>query len=221
MQLPPITLIERDSWLAAAAKEKRVLHIGCTDYPLTQSRIRNKTLLHSLIASRAQKLIGCDKDESGLEVMRSLMPQHLFSSVDIETNNAFCIYEKDDFDLVMAPDVLEHLESPGAFLKNLHYFSATVSFIISVPSAFSLKRFGYLALTGREHVHPDHVAYFSVSTLTRLLQGSGFKIESFFSFFWTNQTRRNFYSNLFLRLISGSRANILADELAVQFKRAR
>lgn len=220
MHLPPIALIQRDSWLASKAEGKRVLHIGCTDYPLTQSRIENKTLLHSLISSRTQKLIGCDKDEGGLEVMRSLMPHHLFFSVNVETNNAFSIFEKDEFDLVMAPDVLEHLENTGAFLKNLNSFSATVSFIITVPSAFSLKRLGYLALTRREHVHPDHVAYFSVSTLTRLLERSGFKIQRFSSFFWKNQTRRNFYSNLFLRLISGPCASILADELAVEFKRA-
>jgi predicted TPR repeat methyltransferase len=220
LQLPSITLIQRDSWLASAAEGKRVLHIGCTDYPLTQSRIESKTLLHSLIASRARKLTGCDKDDAGLEVMRSLMPKHVFFSIDVEKENAFCSFDKNEFDLVMAPDVIEHLENFGAFLKNLHYFSATVSFMITVPSAFSLKRLGYLALTGREHVHPDHVAYFSVSTLTRLIEGSGFKIEKFFSFFWKNQTRRNFYSNFLLRLISGPRASILADELAVKFKRA-
>ena len=151
--------------------------------------------------------------------MRSLMPHHLFFSIDVEKINPFCVFKKNDFDLVMAPDVLEHLENPGMFLKNLNYFSKKVSFIITVPSAFSLKRLGYLALTGREHVHPDHVAYFSVSTLTRLIEGSGFKIERFFSFFWKNQTRRNFYINFFLRFISGPRASILADELAVEFKR--
>jgi len=176
-------MIQRNPWLASKAAGRRVLHIGCTDYPLTRSRIENKNLLHSLLASRAQSLIGCDKDDAGLEVMRSLMPQHLFFSVDVETKNAFCAFKKNDFDFVMAPDVLEHLLNPGLFLENLHYFSSDTLFIITVPSAFSLKRLGFLALTGREHVHPDHVAYFSVSTLTRLIEGSVLKLKGFFLFF--------------------------------------
>ena len=37
-------------------------------------------------------------------------------------------------------------------------------------------------ILGREHVHPDHVAYFSVSTLTEMARRAGLTIDELVGF---------------------------------------
>lgn len=76
-------------------------------------------------------------------------------------------------DHVVLGEVLEHLPCPGAALRSL----ATLldpggSIVVTVPNAFNLSVVARLA--GRtENVHPEHVAYYSASTLTRLFTMSG------------------------------------------------
>lgn len=76
-------------------------------------------------------------------------------------------------DHVVLGEVLEHLACPGAALRSL----ATLldpggALVVTVPNAFNLSVVAKLA-SRTENVHPEHVAYYSASTLTRLLAMSG------------------------------------------------
>lgn len=80
------------------------------------------------------------------------------------------------FEVILVGEVIEHLSNPGLFLKGVkRFFGPATQMIVTTPDAFSLHRF-LLALAGREYVHPDHVCYYSYSTLRHLLQRHGFSV---------------------------------------------
>lgn len=60
----------RDDYLLNLAKGRKVLHIGCTDWPYTEEKIENGTLFHDKLVKVAKKVVGIDISEEGVKVMR-------------------------------------------------------------------------------------------------------------------------------------------------------
>ncbi|MBO0181221.1 hypothetical protein J0682_30075, partial [Vibrio parahaemolyticus] len=74
------------------------------------------------------------------------------------------------FDVIVAGEIIEHLNNPGLFLSGVRRFMHRDSkLVITTINAYCAMRFFVYALRGRrginEFVHPDHVAYYSYSTL--------------------------------------------------------
>jgi 2-polyprenyl-3-methyl-5-hydroxy-6-metoxy-1,4-benzoquinol methylase len=125
------------------------------------------------------------------------------------------------WDFIVAGDVVEHMNNPGLFFESARkLLKDDGTLIVTVPSAFSVKRFFWLSFTGHEQVHPDHTAYFSEATLARVGERNGFRIANIHGFQWVNPTFKNRISNLlsqpFLWLTGGR----VADELAVEYRKA-
>lgn len=79
-------------------------------------------------------------------------------------------------DVVVLGEVLEHLDNPGSALRSLQTLLAPGgSFLVTVPSAFNLSVVMRMARRD-ENVHPEHVAYYSPSTLTRLFEMAGLRV---------------------------------------------
>ena len=62
---PPV-LTDRVTYILDACRGKRVLHLGCTDWPYTEKKLASGTLLHARIAAVAQSLVGVDADHDGV-----------------------------------------------------------------------------------------------------------------------------------------------------------
>lgn len=79
-------------------------------------------------------------------------------------------------DVIVLGEVIEHLADPGAALRSLTTLLADGGeVVVTVPNAFNLSTVARLAARV-ENVHPEHVAYYSASTLTRLLELSGLEL---------------------------------------------
>ena len=72
-------------------------------------------------------------------------------------------------DLVVAGEVIEHLDDPGSFLDGLHALVAPGGLlVVTTPNASGLVNAA--ALLGNLEVnHPDHVALFTCTTLDAML----------------------------------------------------
>jgi 2-polyprenyl-3-methyl-5-hydroxy-6-metoxy-1,4-benzoquinol methylase len=80
------------------------------------------------------------------------------------------------YDLVIAGEVLEHVENAGAFLRGCGRLLQEHGVLcVSVPNACSPK-IGLRAMVGRELVHPDHLVYYGPRTLARALKRAGFEL---------------------------------------------
>lgn len=185
-ELPPLKLrsfanlrlsyVYREDLLMQSCIGKRVLHMGCSSAPYTQQRLEAGTHLHQRLLGITKELYGIDLSRDGLDIMqRHLGCGNLYVG-DAEKLDEVRL-EKNDFDVILAGDILEHLNNPGLFLSGVtRFMSPHTKLIISTNNAFSLPNFVRIAIHGfREGT--GHVIVSSPATLTNLLDRYGLIIR--------------------------------------------
>lgn len=174
------TIKQRVDYIINVCKGKAVLHVGCADAPNTRNQLDNATLLHSKIESVASIQYGIDLNPEGIQILKDAGYKNLAIAniEEIAQNNPF---GKQEFDVILAGEVIEHLSNPGLFLDAIRPLLKKPSsrLVLTTINAYSAYRFVYALLTGGEMVHPEHVYYFSFSTIKRLLSQHGYEIENF------------------------------------------
>lgn len=139
---------------------KRVLHVGCVDWPITNL----KQSLHLQLEGLCE-LDGFDINTEAFAQMQPHLKGRLFSNWDD--------VPKDHYDLVLVPEVMEHVPDVQGFLQHLQSLGAA-QYVITVPDAFSCFRqhFDYSsgAQTFVEVVHPDHNCWYTPYTLANVLR---------------------------------------------------
>ena len=218
MKTRPLSLIDKNSWIVSRVRGGRILHVGCTDWPLTVDRINDGRLLHSMLCKVSEQCVGVDTDEVGITQLRNLMPGREFHVLNAEQMGSVPELAGTQWDYIVAADVVEHMNNPGLFFESAFKLLANGgTLIVTVPIAFSAKRFFWLLFTGHEQVHPDHTAYFSEATLSRIGERHGFQVASMFAFQWVNPTFKNRISNLLAAPLLWLSRGRCADEVAVEF----
>jgi SAM-dependent methyltransferase len=157
-----------------------ILHVGCTNSPNTKGRWDRKTLLHKRLCDEARRtksqVIGIDIDRDAVQWLRERMPDDEIICADAHNLSSCFLYTR--FDLIVAGDVIEHLANPGLFLESCRTaLSPTGRVLLTTCNAYSVVRF-LKSLLNHEAVHPEHIAYFSHSTLKRLCEMCGLEIVS-------------------------------------------
>jgi len=132
----------------------------------------------------AKEVWGVDISAEGIELLR----KHGIDNIvvgDVEHIDQIEELKQQKFDIILATEVLEHLNNPGIFLQRVKkLFSSDTVMIITVPNGLRLTGLGY-TLRGYEFVHPDHNYWFSYKTLETLLEKNGYQIDEMlvYSFF--------------------------------------
>ena len=172
--LPRGRPVDRLEALVDAARGKHVVHVGFVDELLERKR-EEGVWLHERLAEVAASLVGLDSSEEGVARARSL--GHEAHVVDAQSAAAVAALAVRPADVVVAGEILEHLDAPGPFLRAMRELAATDGLLlVTTPNAYRL--LNYLApLTGSELVHPDHTAWHSPRTLRTLLERSGWRVE--------------------------------------------
>ena len=175
-------LIQRIQFILDECAGKRVLHLGCTNWPYTKEAIDNNMLLHFELAKSARELYGFDFDQAGLDILAAAGGENLYK-VNLERLDDLELDET--FDVIVAGEVIEHLSNPGLFLQGIQRFMApSTHLIITTINAYCGMRFAIYALRGNgginEPVHPDHVAYYSYKTLSHLVGRSNLDVAEWY-----------------------------------------
>ncbi len=152
---------------ASPHKQLKVLDLGCGNGSLTH-----------VIAQQGCEVIGVDNSAAGIAIARQSFPECEFIQADI--------YELPDpdmveaFDVVLAIEVIEHLLYPKEIARAARKcLKPGGRLIISTPYHGYLKNL-VLAVSGRLDKHftvlwdNGHIKFFSVATLTTLLQKEGY-----------------------------------------------
>jgi hypothetical protein len=207
---------DRDKWILSQCAGKRVLHLGCTDWPLTADRLRQCNLLHQKLVRVCASVVGVDPDEGGIKELQQAMPEHSFYASKAENMQRIAEITNTPWDVILAADVIEHISDVGSALDSISsLMGSATTLLITTPSAFSFKRFVVWSLSNTEHVHPDHCYYFSPSTLHQLLFRSGLKVEEYGFFMWRNNRPINTLARYLLAPLNAVFGGRIADELAV------
>jgi hypothetical protein len=178
----PIELVQRVDLIKRISTGKRVLHLGCTNWPYTKEAIDNDMLLHFDLAKIARELHGFDYDQEGLDILESQGTPNLYRA-DLEKLDEVQLDET--FEVIIAGEIIEHLNNPGKFLRGIQRFmNAETELVITTINAYSALRFMIYGLRGNgginEPVHPDHVYYFSYKTLNLIITRAGLSVEDFY-----------------------------------------
>jgi len=174
-------LVQRVDLIMEMCAGKKVLHLGCANYPYTQNSIDNEMLLHYDLEKSAGELYGFDFDQPGLDILAANGTGNLYRA-DLEKLDEVAMSES--FDVIVAGEMIEHLNNPGLFLTGIQRFmNAETRLVLTTINAYCGMRWFWYGLRGRrgkqEPVHPDHVAYYSYSTLSLLVKRHGLDVDSF------------------------------------------
>jgi SAM-dependent methyltransferase len=171
--LPKAKLVDRIDHLAGLARGKRVIHVGFVDAGYQEMQETAGTWLHAHLAEGATSLVGIDLDTEG--VAKATEVGYEAYVADCRDPAALQALGIDAADLVIAGEVIEHLDDPGSFLEGLHELVAPGgTLVITTPNASGFLN-GAAALAGAEINHPDHVILFSWRTLTNLMSRHGWE----------------------------------------------
>lgn len=171
----------RKGYTVDFCKNKKVLHIGCVDSGMMIKRIAENNYLHHQIYKVADKLIGIDIDAEGIRLLEN--EGYDVETVNIETDSEKLTALTKDVDVIVVPEVVEHLCNFGQFLDNLYSSDFDGDILISTPNSFSYRVTEHLS-QGIELVHPDHNCYFSLTTLTTILNKHGFEMKRHLMYYW-------------------------------------
>ncbi|HEY0777189.1 MAG TPA: class I SAM-dependent methyltransferase [Gemmatirosa sp.] len=164
---------DRENFVVEACRGKRVLHLGFVDYPYLRSRIAGGTWLHARLASVAREIVGVDMAGDDLAALRDHPEYGTLIEANAEELEQLGL---EPFDVIVAGELVEHLDNPGRFLDSARSVLAPGGkLIVTVPNAYCVRRLLRIPF-GVEKVHPDHVAYYSQATLRELLRRHGYEL---------------------------------------------
>jgi hypothetical protein len=148
--IPSAPALEREVYILQKAKGKIVLDIGASGP------------MHEAIKLTAKETYGID--------IHPPAGDHYFK---IDLDAAIDLPVIPGLELVVAGEVIEHLDNAGHFIDLLKQYDCPI--VITAPNAFC-EAGRVMVNTGVEMVNSEHVAYYSYWTLTTLLKKHGYKI---------------------------------------------
>jgi len=163
-------------------KNKKVLHIGCSDWPDTEEKAKNKNLLHQYLANFTSELYGLDSSEEGIGIMKKYGIKNVVVGDIYDFYNDKNFTEK-KFDVLVVSEVIEHLLNPGLALESIEKYILKTNpgceIIFTVPNYHNFFFTFLSGLRSREIVHYDHKFYFSYRTFRNLLESYNYRVEDF------------------------------------------
>jgi len=167
---------DRFRYFTDICKEKSVLHVGFVDYPITDPKMN----MHLMVDKVCQSLVGIDPNYETYKDVKPLLkhPEMYGDYSNVATRK---------FDIVIVPEVIEHVGNVEDFLKQLNSLQFDKLYI-SAPNAFECTQNGrYNHTTGQwtENIHPDHNYWFSPYTLNNtVLKYTNLKNENLVKLKW-------------------------------------
>ncbi|HMJ07942.1 MAG TPA: methyltransferase domain-containing protein [Pyrinomonadaceae bacterium] len=173
--------VQRVEFIKQICAGKKVLHLGCTNFPYTAESIENNMLLHFELGEIAGELYGFDFDQAGLDLIEKAGATNVFRA-DLEKLDEVALDET--FDVIVGGEMIEHLSNPGLFLQGIKRFMRPdTELVLTTINAYCAMRFLIYGLRGKrgklEPVHPDHVSYYSYRTLNLVLARHGLDVNEF------------------------------------------
>lgn len=150
----------RNAYFEFFCLDKKVLHFGCTDWPI----FNPENNLHIKLSKSAKILHGFDIDKEGIENLKKYVNQDYFSDFS-EISNI-------EYDVCLVPETIEHVDNVKIFLEGLSTIN-TKLFLITAPNCFASEHM-IRNINGIDEfveiVHPDHNCWYSPYTLKNQIE---------------------------------------------------
>ena len=151
----------------------RILDMGVVDSRRekrdTKTQIENKVAssLFKQICDANSNTMGVDIDSDGVEILRK-------QGFDTQTADVVSMDLGEQFDTIVAGEIIEHLPNTGMFLENMaRHLKNNGTLVITTPNPFYSKQSWKIWRYNKPSVHEEHTCWFDPITLTYLCRLSG------------------------------------------------
>ncbi len=154
-------------WVAARLAGRTVLDLGCVGHRLDEN---NVPWLHGHLCELADEVVGVDILDDEIATLR----QRGYNVVraDVETMDL-----GRTFDAVVAGDIIEHLNSPGAMLERARaHLVDGGPLLIATPNPVTFTRMLRMLVTGKIGANRQHTCWFTAKVLRQLAGRYGFEV---------------------------------------------
>lgn len=162
----------RIDFLLPYVKKKSVLELGCVGMGINDT-MGGRDFVHGKIKPITKNLLGLDKNEEGIKLLK----KHGFNVKYQDISKPFNLKQK--FDVILAEEVLEHIENLETTFSNIReHLIKEGLLIITTPNPQAIAFFFQRLLKNKiwnVSVH-DHVHWFCKDTLKTLLERHNFII---------------------------------------------
>jgi SAM-dependent methyltransferase len=174
-RLPRGRPCDRADLLVEFCTGRRVVHVGFVDEHRMDAKLASDRWLHARLAEVAESIVGLDLAEEGVGWAKEQgFEAHV---VDAQSPEAVAALGLEPADVVVAGEIIEHLDAPGPFLRAMReLLKADGMLVVTTPNAYRLLNF-LAPASGSELVHPDHTAWHSPHTLRNLMTRNGWEVE--------------------------------------------
>jgi len=134
-------------------------------------KVGTSTWLHRALCIKAKKNIGLDIDLQGVDFLNN-------NGFNVVHADAQCFQLSETFDVIVAGDLIEHLDNPGGFLESVKtHLTPEGILAISTPNPFWWKTYLHVLIKGNSCPHPEHTCWYCEQTLIQLLNRHGYCVE--------------------------------------------
>jgi hypothetical protein len=174
-RLPRRRPVDRHEFLVGLSRNRRVIHVGFVDERQLEEKLAAGAWLHARLCEVASSVVGIDRAEEG--VRWAIEAGFAARAADAQSPASVSALELEPAEVVIAGELIEHLDAPGPFLRAMHELvAADGRLVLTTPNAYRLLNHVSSPL-GLEFVHPDHTAWHSPRTLRRLVERHGWRVE--------------------------------------------
>ena len=194
--------------------EKEVLDVGPAELMGTANRFKLQNSIHERISHVANNLIGLEKNSEQIQPLREL-------GYNIQQGDAEQFELDEDFDVIIAGELVEHLSNPGLFLDCArNHLREDGVILLTTPNHFSLGAFLSAFVHNRIPAYSKpiakHVACYDENLLQDLLRRHGFTDFTVAYYQWVGKPREKYTSRIINSLLRRFRPNFLSGLMVVE-----
>lgn len=165
-------LPSREEIIVPLVQGRRVLDCGGIDHYAAEEKLASGEWLHATIAQHAKQCIGVDILKENVDRINSV-GRYRFVAGNVED-----LPYIEEFDIVVAGEVVEHLYNMGRFLDSAwRALKSKGKLVITTPNAYGFSHQFRNLVLGNERVHPEHTCYYSAQTLKYIISRHGFEVD--------------------------------------------
>jgi 2-polyprenyl-3-methyl-5-hydroxy-6-metoxy-1,4-benzoquinol methylase len=145
--------------LDAVPRDTKVLDVGCVQH--SADKAANDDWVHGQLYDIAAEVVGLDYENAEVERLRD-------SGYNVVHGDAENLDLDEQFDVVVAGELIEHLSNVGSFLDGAHkHLRPDGELIITTPIPWAFHRFKQ-AVFGGVYCNEEHTCWFDARTLRQL-----------------------------------------------------